>query len=149
MKEKIIIGSDHAGFPLKEKVKRWLEKEGYAVSDLGCFSAERCDYPDYAEKVAKKVAKSRNAIGMLFCGTGVGMSIAANKIRGIRAAVVYNEFTGRMAREHNNANIICLGARTTSFNKAKEAIKAFLNAEFQGGRHARRVKKIKELERDV
>lgn len=149
MKEKIIIGSDHAGFSLKEKVKRWLEKEGYAVQDFGCFSAEHCDYPDFAEKVARKVAKSRNTIGILFCGTGIGMSIAANKIKGIHAALIHNEFTGKSAREHNNANIICLGARVIGFTTAKRAIGAFLKARFQGGRHARRVKKIKELEKNV
>lgn len=147
MKENVIIGSDHAGFVLKEKIKRWLKKKGYAVQDFGCFSAERCDYPDFAEKVARKVAKSRNTIGILFCGTGIGMSIAANKIKGIHAALIHNEFTGKSAREHNNANIICLGARVIGFATAKKTINAFLNAEFQGGRHARRVKKIKRLER--
>ena len=147
MKEKIAIGSDHAGFALKEKIKKWLQEQGYAVSDFGCFSAESCDYPDFAEKVAKEVAKDRNTIGILFCGTGIGMCIAANKIKGIHAALIHNEFTGRSAREHNNANIICLGARVINFATAKKAISAFLNAEFQGGRHSRRVKKIKRLER--
>jgi len=147
MKEKIAIGSDHAGFALKEKIKKWLQEQGYAVSDFGCFSDESCDYPDYAKKVAKEVAKGRNTIGILFCGTGIGMCIAANKIKGIHAALIHNEFTGRSAREHNNANIICLGARVINFATAKKAISAFLNAEFQGGRHARRVKKIEELER--
>jgi ribose 5-phosphate isomerase B len=149
MKEKIIIGSDHAGFALKEKIKQWLEKGGYAVQDFGCFSTERCDYPDFAEKVASKVAKSRNTIGILFCGTGIGMCIAANKVKGIHAALIHNEFTGRSAREHNNANIICLGARVIDLATAKKAIEAFLHAEFQGGRHARRVKKIEELEQNV
>lgn len=147
MKKKIAIGSDHAGFALKEKIKKWLQEQGYAVSDFGCFSAESCDYPDFAEKVAKEVAKDRNTIGILFCGTGIGMCIAANKIKGIHAALIHNEFTGRSAREHNNANIICLGARVINFATAKKAISAFLNAEFQGGRHARRVRKIKRLER--
>ncbi|MCD6247030.1 MAG: ribose 5-phosphate isomerase B [Candidatus Diapherotrites archaeon] len=147
MKKKIAIGSDHAGFALKEKIKKWLQEQGYAVSDFGCFSAESCDYPDFAEKVAKEVAKDRNTIGILFCGTGIGMCIAANKIKGIHAALIHNEFTGRSAREHNNANIICLGARVINFATAKKAISAFLNAEFQGGRHSRRVKKIKRLER--
>lgn len=147
MKKKIAIGSDHAGFALKEKIKKWLQEQGYAVSDFGCFSAESCDYPDFAEKVAKEVAKDRNTIGILFCGTGIGMCIAANKIKGIHAALIHNEFTGKSAKEHNNANIICLGARVINFATAKKAISAFLNAEFQGGRHSRRVKKIKRLER--
>ncbi len=149
MKEKIAIGSDHAGFVLKEKIKKWLEKEGYAVSDFGCFSAESCDYPDYAEKVAREVAKRKNITGILVCGTGIGMCIAANKIKGIHAALIHNEFTGRSAREHNNANVICLGARVINFATAKKAVNAFLKARFQGGRHARRVKKIKRLEKNV
>ena len=147
MKEKIAIGSDHAGFLMKEKIKRWLQNQGYAVQDFGCFSDESCDYPDYAEKVARNVAGEKGTIGILFCGSGIGMCIAANKVKGIHAALIHNEFTGRSAREHNNANIICLGARVTDLATAKKAISAFLNAEFQGGRHARRVKKIEELER--
>jgi len=149
MKKKIAIGSDHAGFALKEQIKKWLEKEGYSVRDFGCFSAESCDYPDFAEKVAKEVAKDRNTIGILFCGTGIGMCIAANKIKGIHAALIHNEFTGKSAKEHNNANIICLGARVINFATAKKAISTFLNAEFQGGRHSRRVKKIERIEKNV
>jgi ribose 5-phosphate isomerase B len=142
-----VLGSDHGGFPLKEKTKKWLESKGHAVKDLGCFSEERCDYPDYAEKVAKAVAKKKGAIGLLFCGTGIGMCIAANKVKGSRAALVYNETTGRMAKEHNNANTLCLGGRTTSFANAKKAIGAFLKAEFQKGRHLKRIRKIALLER--
>lgn len=132
---------------MKEKTKKWLESKGHAVKDLGCFSEERCDYPDYAEKVAKAVAKKKGAIGLLFCGTGIGMCIAANKVKGSRAALVYNETTGRMAKEHNNANTLCLGGRTTSFANAKKAIGAFLKAEFQKGRHLKRIRKIALLER--
>lgn len=143
------MGSDHAGFFMKEKVKHWLQNQGYYIEDLGCFSDESCDYPDYAEKVARTIARERNAIGILFCGTGIGMCIAANKIKGVYAALIHNEFTGRAAREHNNANIICLGARVTRIETAKKAIEAFLNAEFQGGRHARRIKKIEGLEQNV
>ena len=149
MNEKIFIGSDHAGFALKEKVKKKKKKKGYEVWDFGCFSDESCDYPDFAERVARKVAKSRKAIGILFCGTGIGMCITANKIKGIHAALIHNEFTGKSAREHNNANVICLGARVIGLKTAKTAINTFLNAEFQGGRHARRVRKIRRIEKNV
>lgn len=143
----LVLGSDHGGFALKEKIKKWLERAGYKVTDSGCYSKKSCDYPDYGKKVACAIAKKRNAIGILFCGTGIGMSITANKTKGIRAALIHNEFTGRMAKEHNNANILCLGGRTTSFAKAKKSIQAFLKAKFQGGRHARRVRKIMALEK--
>lgn len=145
-KEKIILASDHAGYALKQKIHKWLEKKGYKVEDVGCFSEERCDYPDYAEKAARKIAGSRNTIGIMLCGTGIGMCIAANKIKGIHAAVIHNQFTGRAAREHNNANVICLGARVIGFGTAKKAIEAFLSSEFQGGRHARRIAKIRKIE---
>jgi len=149
MKEKIIVASDHAGYGLKQKIRNWLERNNYAVEDLGCFSEERCDYPDYAEKAAKAVARSRNTIAILFCGTGIGMCITANKIRGVHAALIHNEFTGRSAREHNNANVICLGARVIGFATAKKAVQAFLNAKFQGGRHARRIAKIRKIEKSI
>lgn len=143
---KIVIGSDHGGFTLKEKLKKWLEKEGHSTEDLGCYSKKSVDYPEYGAKVARAVA-GKNKIGIAICGTGIGICMAANKIKKIRAALIYNEFTGRMAKEHNNANIICLGGRTTSFPQAKKAVKAFLKAKFQGGRHARRVRKIMALEK--
>ncbi|MEM0359778.1 MAG: ribose 5-phosphate isomerase B [Candidatus Diapherotrites archaeon] len=141
------LGSDHGGYPLKEKVKKWLESEGHSIKDFGCFSVESCDYPEFAEKVARAVTKNKDSIGLLFCGTGIGMSIAANKIKGIRAALLHNAFEGKMAKEHNNANVLCFGGRTVSFRNAKKAITAFLKAEFVGGRHLRRIEKIAALER--
>ncbi len=144
---RILLGADHGGFRLKEAVRKWLESKGYLVEDNGCFSAERCDYPDYAVKVAREVASTKNALGILFCGTGIGMSIAANKIKGIRAALIHNEYSARMAKEHNNANIICLGGRVLNETQAIDSINAFLNAEFQQGRHSRRLKKITDLEK--
>jgi len=143
---KIVMGSDHGGFALKEKLKKWLEKEGHSVEDLGCYSRESVDYPEYGARVARAVA-GKKKIGIAICGTGIGICMAANKIKKIRAALIHNEFTGRMAKEHNNANVICLGGRTTSFAQAKKAVKAFLEAEFRGGRHARRVRKIMALEK--
>ena len=142
----IVVGSDHGGFGLKQRVKEWLESEEHKVRDVGCHSAESCDYPDFAEKAARAVAGTEK-LGIVFCGTGIGVCMAANKVKGIRAALVYDEFTGRMAKEHNNANVLCLGGWTTEFEKAREAISAFLGAKFEGGRHEARVKKIMDLEK--
>jgi len=142
----IVVGSDHGGYGLKLKVREWLEGEEHKVKDIGCHSRESCDYPDFAEKTAKVVARN-DKLGIVFCGTGIGVCMAANKVKGIRAALVYDAFTGRMAREHNNANVLCLGGRTTEFEKAREAIAAFLGAKFAGERHGRRVKKIMDLEK--
>jgi len=141
----IIVGSDHGGFELKEKLKEWLVGEGHSVEDVGC-AGERCDYPDFGAAVAGKVAGQTERIGIAVCGTGIGISIAANKIKGIRAALIHNDFTARMAREHNNANVICLGGRTTEFGKAKKIIQIFLEAKFEGGRHEARIQKIADLE---
>ena len=143
----IIVGSDHGGFGLKEKIKKWLVREKHAVEDVGCHSGEKCDYPDYAEKIAEKVLEKKESIGIAVCGTGIGISIAANKINGIRAALIHNAFTARMAREHNNANIICLGGRTTNFESAKAWVEAFMDAQFAGGRHENRIGKIAALEK--
>jgi ribose 5-phosphate isomerase B len=139
--QKIFIGSDHAGFKLKEKLKKLLKTKKIKLIDLGTSSTESVDYPDIAKKLAKKVVKEK-AKGILLCGTGIGMSITANKIKGIRAALVYNIKTAKLAKEHNNANIICIGARTQKEKKALQMIKAWLNARFQKGRHLRRIKKI-------
>ncbi len=143
----VFLGSDHGGFALKEAVRKWLEGKGIEAVDLGCFSEENCDYPDYAEKTAVKVKGAKNALGILFCGTGIGMCIAANKVKGIRAALIHNEYSARMAKEHNNANVLCLGGRTMNFEQATSAIEAFLKAEFRGGRHSRRLEKIANLEK--
>lgn len=145
-KTKIIIGSDHAAFSLKEKVKEFLIKENYKVVDEGTFSEDSCDYPDIAEKVAEKVIAEKVAFGILFCGTGVGMSIAANKIKDIRAAHCQDTVTAYYSRAHNNANILTLGARILGDELVKEIIKVFLNTKFEKGKHLKRVEKIKRLE---
>ncbi len=142
----IIIGSDHAGYELKEDIKRLLEKEERLVKDVGAYSPEPVDYPDIAEIVAGEVVSSEEARGILVCGTGVGMAIAANKIPGIRAAVCTSVYVASMAREHNDANILSIGARVTDTRLAGEIVKTFLQTPFKGGRHARRVDKIKALE---
>ena len=137
--KQIIIGSDHGGFDLKLFLTEYLRTKGYEVEDLGCDSREPCDYPEYAIKVAEKVAKSQ-ANGILVCGTGIGMCMTANKIEGIRAALVYDEYTARMSKQHNNANIICLGGRTTANEEARSIVDAWLGAEFSAEeRHKRRV----------
>ncbi len=142
---KIIIGADHAGFKLKEKIKEYLIGKKYDVEDLGTNSSEPADYPEYGKKVAEKVAKS-NSIGVLVCGSGIGMCMTANKIKGIRAALCYDGFTAKVAREHNNANILCLGARTKSSGDYKRIIGTFLNTEFsKAERHHRRVKQMDAL----
>ncbi|MBN2412579.1 ribose 5-phosphate isomerase B [candidate division KSB1 bacterium] len=141
----IAVGADHAGYELKEKVKEYLEKMDIKVRDFGCFSNENADYPDYAVKVAKSIVAGENEWGILICGTGIGISITANKIKGIRAALCCSEYMAKMARKHNNANILAMGGRTTSSEEAEKMIAVFLETEFEGGRHADRVKKIHDL----
>jgi ribose 5-phosphate isomerase B len=145
MPETIIIGSDHAGFDLKERVKEWLEARGLLVEDIGSRSPERVDYPDYAHLVAEAIASGRRARGVLVCGTGIGVAIAANRHPGVRAAVVCSEQTARLAREHNDANVLALGGRTTDPGLAERILDVWLETPFAGGRHARRVAKL-ELE---
>ncbi len=140
--KKICISSDHAGYKLKEHIKINLIKKEVPIIDLGPFEIKSVDYPDYAKKVARRVSAKRSDVGILVCGSGTGMAISANKIKGIRAAVCYNNKSTRLSREHNNANIIALGSRLTNKNEAMKIIKIFLNTKFQGGRHLRRVKKI-------
>lgn len=142
----IAIGSDHGGYELKEQLLQFLEENRYETEDCGTFSGESVDYPDIAEKVAKVVLAGDAERGILICGTGIGISIAANKINGIRAAHCTDPYSARMAREHNNANIIALGGRITGTELAIEILCAYLDAEFQGGRHQRRVDKITALE---
>jgi RpiB/LacA/LacB family sugar-phosphate isomerase len=144
---KIVMGSDHAGFQLKEEVKAFLAREGYEVLDCGTDSPESVDYPDIAEKVAREVL-DRDIPGILICGTGIGISIAANKMAGIRAALCRSGFEARMAREHNDANILAIGARITGSGLVEEIVHTFLNTNFTGGRHQRRVDKIKMLEKN-
>jgi ribose 5-phosphate isomerase B len=143
---KIAIASDHAGYAEKEKLKPLLKELGIEFHDLGTVSEESVDYPDYAAKVGKEVAKGEADQGLLVCGSGTGMAIAANKVPGVRAAVAWNEETARLAREHNDANVLSIGARITPAEEIPKIIRAWFASSFDGGRHARRVEKIKELE---
>lgn len=142
----IAMGCDHAAFDLKEEIKTYLENEGHTVEDMGTYSRQRCDYPVYGEKAALAVREGRAERGILICGTGVGISLAANKVRGIRAAVCSEPYTARLSREHNNAQIIAFGSRVVGPDMAKMIVDAFLEAEFLGGRHADRVALIGEIE---
>ncbi len=139
----LYIASDHAGYALKEQLVKALREDGQALEDLGTDSAASCDYPDYAHALCRKVLES-DGLGILICGTGIGMSMAANRHQGIRAAICTHEFHARAAREHNNANVLCLGERITAPGLAIELARLFLGTEFAGGRHARRVGKIEE-----
>lgn len=144
---KIVIGSDHAGYEDKEKVKRQLDEMGVEYADVGTNSTESVDYPIYAQKVAEKVASGEAERGILVCGSGNGMQIAANKVHGIRAALAWNEETAALARRHNDANVLSVPARMISPEEVSKVIKAYLEAEFEGGRHARRVDEISEMEK--
>ncbi len=145
---KIAIGADHAGFVLKDQVRDALRRAGHEVIDVGTNSTESTDYPDYAEVVARDVVSGAADRGILVCSTGVGMSIAANKVDGIRAALGVNPEEVRLTRAHNDANIITMGARYTDAPTANEMVKVFLETPFEGGRHARRIGKIAELEKN-
>ena len=140
--KKIFISSDHAGFKLKESIKLQLDKKKIKYTDLGPFNADRVDYPDYAHKVAKKVSVSKNNIGILVCGSGIGMNIAANKHKDIRAAHCFNQKSAKLSRLHNDANIITLGSRLLSKKNVLSFIGVFLKTKFEGGRHSKRIKKI-------
>jgi ribose 5-phosphate isomerase B len=140
--EKIIIASDHAGFRLKEKLVKWLIKNRYEVKDLGCFSEDSVDYPDYAHPLALAVEKGEFAYGITICGSGNGINMASNKHKGIRSAVCWSEDIGRLARAHNDANICALPGRFLSEAEAIQIIKTFLVTPFEGGRHKRRIEKI-------
>ncbi|HCZ06770.1 MAG: ribose 5-phosphate isomerase [Thermotogota bacterium] len=144
--KKVALGSDHAGYELKEFIKHWLEKEGYYVIDHGTDSAESVDYPDFALSVGKSVAAKEADVGILICGTGIGMSIAANKLKGVRAALCLFPLMAELARRHNDANVIALGGRLMGKDLAVATVKTFLNTIFDGGRHEVRVEKIKKLE---
>jgi ribose 5-phosphate isomerase B len=142
----VALGADHAGFPLKEDLKTWLIARGYDVVDLGTQSAESVDYPDFAVGVGGAITAGKADRDVLVCGTGIGMAMAANKVPGVRAAACSDAFTARMSREHNDANVLALGARITSREAAIEILETWLGAEFAGGRHARRVEKIVALD---
>ena len=140
--KKICISSDHAGYKIKEYIKTLLYKNKISLIDLGPHNNKSVDYPDYAKKVAKRIKGKKSDFGILVCGSGTGMAISANKIRGVRAAVCYNKTSTYLCRSHNNANILCIGARLTKKNSIGKIVSVFLKTKFEGGRHQRRIKKI-------
>ena len=140
--KKISLASDHAGFTLKEIIKKKLIKNKVKVLDFGPYNKDSVDYPDYAKKVSQRVSRKKSDIGILVCGSGTGMAISANKMKGIRAAVGYSLKSTQLSRQHNNANILCLGSRLTKKKDIKKIVSIFLKTKFEGGRHKRRVKKI-------
>lgn len=139
---RIAIGSDHAGFDLKGEILSFLCMEGCDIQDMGTFSPDSVDYPDYAHLVVREMLEGRADLGILICGTGIGMSITANRYPGIRAALCTDAFMARLSREHNDANVLCLGARVVGVGLALDIVNAWINASFAGGRHQRRVEKI-------
>jgi ribose 5-phosphate isomerase B len=145
---KIAIGADHAGYELKEKIKQRLAQQGVQIADQGTISNESVDYPDFARKVGEQVADKRADLGILVCGSGIGMAISANKVPGVRAANVTSEYEAQMSREHNDANVLALGARILDEGKAAAIVDKFLHTPFAGGRHQRRVDKIVQIERE-
>ena len=144
---RIAVGADHAGYAAKEHLKLWLEGRGHNVVDLGTDGSASVDYPDFAARVGRAVAAGDAPLGLLICGSGIGMSIAANKIAGVRAAHCTDCYQARVAREHNDANVICLGARVSGFGVMEDTLQSFLDHAFDGGRHAARVDKIRRLDR--
>lgn len=143
---KITIGSDHGGVNLKEEIKKLLFEMEIEVNDVGTFGAEAIDYPEIAKKVADSVVSGECDRGIVLCGTGIGISIAANKVKGIRAALCHDIFSAKMSREHNNANVLAMGERVIGFGPACEIVRAWVSAEFAGGRHERRVNKLSAME---
>lgn len=141
---KIVVAADHGGLELKELVKRSLVTLGHEVEDVGCFTNDSVDYPDFAEKAVALIIKNECSMGILICGTGIGMSIAANRYRSIRAANCSNVYTAKMSREHNNANVLCLGARVLDTDTAIEMVRVWLETPFAGGRHQRRIAKFSD-----
>lgn len=142
---KIAIGSDHAGFLRKKEILSYLTSKGHKVVDVGCYSEESCDYPDYAKKVGRAVSLGRAERGVLICGTGIGMAMAANKFKNVRAAVCWSPKVAALASEHNQANILCLSARFLTLKLGERIVAAWLNTPFAGGRHLRRVNKIEKV----
>ena len=145
---KIAIAADHGGFELKDSMVEYIKSLGNEVMDLGTNSADSVDYSDYAKKVCEEIQQGNSDLGILICGTGIGMSLAANKFEGIRAACVSDVYSAKMSRNHNNANVLCIGARVIGDEVAKLIIKTFLENEFEAGRHQRRVDKIMAIEKE-
>lgn len=145
MTQKIAMAADHAGFQLKESLKAYLQTQGYEVLDVGCHSEERCDYPDFGAKAAQAVAQGKADRAVLVCGTGIGMCMTANKISGIRAAVLRSFDDARLSREHNDANVACLGGRVSAVAQAESLLETFLKTPFEGGRHTPRIQKIETV----
>ena len=139
---KIILASDHAGFKLKNEIKKFLIKKGKKILDLGTNDNKSVDYPDFAHKLSKKIKTNNKHFGILVCGSGIGMSITANKYKNVRAALCYSTKSARLSRQHNNANVIAIGARLTKKNLALQCINTFIKTNFEGGRHLKRIKKI-------
>ena len=144
---KYFIAADHAGIDIKAYVKELFEKKGHEVIDLGPYKKDRVDYPDFASKVCEMVLSNENSRGILICGSGIGMSMAANKYDGIRAALCQNEYSARLARQHNDANVICLGERVSGYGMVEAIVDAWDEASFEGGRHTKRVEKINALDK--
>lgn len=143
---KLAIGCDHGGFELKEAVREYLEEQGIAYEDFGCYSTDSVDYAPIAAKAARCVAQGGAEYGILICSTGIGISMAANKVKGIRAALCTNEFCAEMTRRHNNANILCMGGKVVDKQTALKLVEIFLHTEFEGGRHQRRIDQIAQIE---
>ena len=144
---KIALGSDHGGFDLKKEIINYLESKNIQVTDFGTHTQESCDYPDYALKVAEEVAKGNFELGIIVCGTGIGVSIVANKVPGIRAALCSDTFSAHATRQHNNANILTLGARVVGTGLALDIVEMFITSKFEGDRHQKRIDKITEIEK--
>ena len=142
----ISIGSDHAGYQLKKEIIAWFKENNIPYMEFGCMNGESCDYPLVAQEVCRRVTADNSELAILVCGTGIGISIAANKIKGIRAAVCTDTYTAKYTRLHNNANVLCLGGRVTGTGVALEIVETFLNTPFEGGRHQRRVDQITAIE---
>ncbi len=143
---KVLIGSDHAGYKLKVEVYNYLKEKGFEIEDMGTYSEESCDYVDFAEKVASGVSSGKAERGILICGSGIGMSIVANKFPGVRAALCTSEYHARKSREDNNSNVLTMGGRVTTFEIARLIVDAWFETDFAGGRHQRRVDKISRIE---
>jgi ribose 5-phosphate isomerase B len=143
---KLAIGADHGAYELKEELKTWLDAHGYQYEDVGTFNGERCDYPMIARAVAEKIAGGAVERGVVLCGTGIGISIAANKFAGIRAALAHDHYTARMSRQHNDANVLAMGGRVIGPEVAKEILETWLTTDFEGERHQRRLDQIRSFE---